>query len=281
MPENVLGIFREVLHSPEREFDDSEILRLVGKSLSGRGLNVVLKSPEEVMRESGVREIFRPGLVFIMCEQEKILDLLGGWEKDGAAVVNSTESILNTYRHRMTPLLQAAGVHIPKSDLVRTAGPVGSARGKVWIKRGDVHNTQKGDVSLAGSAEEIDRALKFLGSRGIRQAVIQEHVEGDLIKFYGIGNPGDDGRNFWFRWFYHRGQDLKKYAFSEGSLRNSVCSAASCLGLEIFGGDAIAAKDGRIFLIDINAWPSFALFRREASRVISEYLLSKIHSPTC
>ena len=36
--------------------------------------------------------------------------------------------------------------------------------------------------------------------------------------------------------------------------------------LEVYGGDAIATADGELVLLDLNAWPSFALYRDEAAR---------------
>ena len=42
------GIFREEAHSPGRETDDAEILRLTGKHLEARGFRVLLQSPEEI-----------------------------------------------------------------------------------------------------------------------------------------------------------------------------------------------------------------------------------------
>ena len=274
--QTAVGIFRETLHSPEREFDDLEILRLTGRRLSEQGLNVILKKPEEVLQD-GLPEDAQPDIFFVMCEQVKILSVLEAWEKKGATLVNRIEGILNTYRHRMTPLLKDAKVSMPKSDLVSTSKPVQGVQG-IWVKRGDVHNTQKGDVFFAKTENEVNDSLKSFHSRGISQAVLQEHVPGDLVKFYGIGDPSGEG-SFWFKWFYHKNQDLKKYPFSEESLKALTRAAARSLGLEVFGGDAIIAADGRMVLIDLNAWPSFALFRDEASLAISGCLLSKLKTP--
>jgi D-alanine-D-alanine ligase-like ATP-grasp enzyme len=51
-----------------------------------------------------------------------------------------------------------------------------------------------------------------------------------------------------------------------------VRRAAAALGLEVYGGDAIVTASGRIVLLDLNAWPSFALYREEAAERIAEYL---------
>src|SRR6266540_3446968 len=63
------GIWRERAHSPGRESDDTEILRLTGKHLEARGVQVVLKRPDEVIGTVDAR----PLGVFLMCEQSEIL----------------------------------------------------------------------------------------------------------------------------------------------------------------------------------------------------------------
>ncbi|HEY6930862.1 MAG TPA: hypothetical protein VJA66_14380, partial [Thermoanaerobaculia bacterium] len=112
-----------------------------------------------------------------------------------------------------------------------------------------------------------------LAARGIDRAVLQRHVPGDLIKFYGVGSPG--APLSWFEWFYHRDQTLSHHPFDPIELQTAVGNAARALGLEVFGGDAIAAGDGRIFLIDLNAWPSFALYRPIAAEKIAAHLVER------
>ena len=84
------------------------------------------------------------------------------------------------------------------------------------------------------------------------------------------GNGGD-----WFQWFYHRDQRLEGHAFSARELAAAASRAAAALGLEVFGGDAIATREGRIVVIDLNAWPSFALYREKASERIASYLAAR------
>jgi hypothetical protein len=51
-----------------------------------------------------------------------------------------------------------------------------------------------------------------------------------------------------------------------------VFDAAAALGLEIFGGDAIIQTNGEPMIIDLNAWPSYALYRDRAAQAIADYL---------
>jgi hypothetical protein len=143
----------------------------------------------------------------------------------------------------------------------------------LWVKRGDVHNTQEGDVTFATTVEAVQAALAGLAARGITHAVLQPHVEGDLVKFYGIGgNARPDGTPAWFRSFYHKNQTLRGYPLDPVDLGRAVRRAAAALGLEVYGGDAIVTAGGGLVLLDVNAWPSFALYRDEASAVIAGYL---------
>ena len=79
----------------------------------------------------------------------------------------------------------------------------------------------------------------------------------------------------WFEWFYHRDQRLERHPFHPADLTAAASRAAASLGLEVFGGDAIATRDGRVFVIDLNAWPSFALYRETASEKIASYLAAR------
>ncbi|HEY5813920.1 MAG TPA: hypothetical protein VIT23_14845 [Terrimicrobiaceae bacterium] len=277
----MFGIFRETLHSPDRVFDDYEILRLTAAALRLEGVDVDLIRPEGLPLSWWKAP--PPEVAFVMCEQERMLGPLSTWERQGTTLVNSVEAIRNTYRHRMVPLLSASSVLFPRSELMTTDSAEAEKHLKdlfrsvrsLWIKRGDVHNTQDGDVSRARSTAEALALLSAFQSRGVARAVIQEHIEGDLVKLYGIGESGET----WFRWFYHKDQKLQRHRFSEIALKDAFFRAAKALKLDIFGGDAVVASDGSAYIIDINAWPSFALFRNEASAAIARHILTKISDP--
>jgi len=261
------GVFREHAHSPGRESDDTEILRLTAKELEARGFQVTLKSPEEV---SGVAEP-RPHAMFLMCEGAALLEQLQAWESEGVYQVNRPIAVLNTYRERMLRLFKDAEIPFIDSRVVSTAGPNPDVPVPVWIKRADVHNTRDGDVVLATTRDDVTAALAALSRRGIPRALMQPNVEGDLIKFYGIGQAVSGEEPPWFRWFYHKGQRLVGHPVDERRLGRIVAGAAAALGLEVYGGDVIATARGLI-LLDLNAWPSFALYRDEAAAAIASYL---------
>ena len=63
----------------------------------------------------------------------------------------------------------------------------------------------KEDVSYVRHAEEAQEVLQEYFFRGIKRAVINKHLVGDLIKFYGMyGSP-------FFFWFYPFDDGHSKY----------------------------------------------------------------------
>jgi len=265
------GVYREIAHSPGRETDDAEILRAVGRELSDRGFTVSLLSHDELPEGEDARGV-APHL-FVMCERKPIVERLAAWERQGVRVVNRPEGIRNTDRERTIERFGRAGVPFPKSVLVPTGKRGGKGVGyPCWVKRGDVHATQVGDVAYAEGGAAVAAALGELSDRGIARAVLQEHVPGDLIKFYGVAGLEDRQSLSWFEWFYHRDQALSGHVFDPAELAAVAAQGARALGLEVFGGDAIATADGRVVLIDLNAWPSFALVRPAAATAIAALL---------
>jgi hypothetical protein len=269
------GVFRELAHSPGRETDDADILRAAGAALEADGFDVAYRTPDE-LPPPGSAGSDVPPFLFVMCERLEALARLRALERAGALVVNAPQAVENTYRDLTVGLFQKEGVAFPRSAIVPTAGRVPAvAAHPVWVKRADVHATQEGDVLFVDSDRALGRALDSFAARGIGRAVIQEHVPGDLLKFYGIGREGDGGEAPWFRSFYHRNQTLAGHRFDPEALRRTAFHAAAALGVEVFGGDAIAGPDGRLSIIDLNAWPSFALYRAEAGPRIARHLSAR------
>ena len=122
-------------------------------------------------------------------------------------------------------------------------------------------------------ADAVQAALAGLAARGITQAVLQPHVEGDLVKFYGIGgNARPDGTPAWFRSFYHKNQTLRGYPLDPVAARPHGAPGGGRAGARGLRRRRHRHPAGRIVLLDLNAWPSFALFREEAAERIAEHL---------
>jgi len=263
-----LSVFREITNSPHRENDDALILKGVSDELIKLGVSVYLIEPEiidEVVNEKW-------SCVIPMCENPENLEKIS---KIDAVFVNTVDSVYNCYRRNMFRLIMKNCPEIfPETEMRDMKDFPGippyfyDSRG-VWIKRGDVHNTCLHDVHYVKKWEDAFKVKEDFEKRNIKDVLIQKHIEGDLIKFYGVG-PGR-----WFTWFYHKPQVARKYPFNQDKLAENAARFASAVGVEVFGGDAIITSQQKIYIIDINSWPSFARVRDEAKKHIAKHIFSK------
>jgi hypothetical protein len=271
------GVFREVEHSPGRKADDAGILEAAGRRLAHAGFAVGYLEPGALTGH----ETALPSLAFAMCEGEKALERLRVWESRGVSVVNSPISIVNTHRERTIALLEGRGIPMPESRLLDSGRPISRDRkddglfAACWVKQATEHKTREGDVIFATDRASVEAALDRLRSRGLPSAVVQKHVEGDLVKFYGVSDATTPAAA-WFRWFYPKEHPAAGHPFDAGALGDIAYRAARALELDVWGGDAIVTRDGGIFVIDLNAWPSFALFREEAADHIAAHLAARL-----
>ena len=140
----------------------------------------------------------------------------------------------------------------------------------------------KEDVSYVRHPEEAQEVLQEYFLRGIKRAVINRHLVGDLIKFYGVRDTP------FFYWFYPFDEGHSKYGheavnghscgieFDVAGLRHICQQAADVLDVIVYGGDCIVDPDGTIRIIDFNDWPSFAPCRQEAAPHIAKAIIKKI-----
>ena len=173
------GVYREAAHSPGRIDDDAAILERVGAALAERGFGVELVEADALSETPSAN-------VFVMCERGAILDRLAAMEKSGSIVVNSPAAIRNTYRHRMIELFAQRQVPAPLSRIVATEAMKPRPADCMWVKRYDFHATEPEDVMYVASESGWREALRGFAARGIPFVVAQEHVAGDLVKFYGV-----------------------------------------------------------------------------------------------
>jgi hypothetical protein len=263
-----VGVLREPAHSPGRVDDDAAIMGRVGEVLAERGFSVELVAADAVIEEPVAN-------LFVMCERGAALDRLAAMEKQGSVVVNAPAAIRNTYRHRMVQLFAQHRVPAPMSWIVAADANKPRPADCAWVKRYDFHATQRDDVMYAASETGWREALRRFAERGIPFVIAQEHVPGDLVKFYGVRNGARTNDANWFQWFYHRDKGMLGHSFDPARLSKAGLDAAAALGLEVFGGDAVIKANGEPMIIDLNAWPSYALYRDRAAQAIADCLTER------
>lgn len=264
-----LAIFREITNSPNRESDDALILKAVCDELIRLGVKVHLIEPEvidDVLNEKW-------DCVVPMCENPQNLEKV---RKIDAVFINSVESVYNCYRIKMFDLVMRRCSDIFPQTEIRSMKDFPGEKPSfmdgygVWVKRGDVHNTCLHDVHYVKKWEDAINVKKDFETRNIKDVLIQKHISGDLIKFYGVGPRK------WFSWFYHKPSIVKNYKFDEKLLEEYAARFADAVGVEVYGGDAIVDENSRIYIIDINSWPSFARVRDKVKKEIANHIFSKL-----
>lgn len=258
---DVLCIAREAVYSPGKVEADRAILDTVAELLAPHGaVNVI--SADAALPAPAANT-----LVLAMCQGPAALTALRAWQRAGVRVVNTPDAIENCHRTRMLPALRRDGVPHPESVLVATDAPgvlPAWAADGAWLKRGDVHATCADDVALVREPNGLAKALEAFRRRGITTAALQRHVDGEVIKFYAV-------RGTFFAAFRNGGTLL---SVEDGERRAFVAlaeRAAAALQLEVFGGDLVRDANGRLWLIDLNDWPSYAPCRAAAAEAIAEY----------
>ncbi len=278
----IAGIMRAGAYSPNHIGNDAAIFNATAEQLRKRGMVVNIYSEEQFIAGEVKEDI-----IVNMCREMKSIMLLQQRENEGALVINSGYGIENCTRERMTRILVGHGIPYPESLIVNTDEAVTAAMHKAgfdraWIKRGDFHAMHKEDVSYVRHPEEAQEVLQEYFLRGIKRAVINRHLEGDLIKFYGVQDTP------FFYWFYPFEAGHSKYGheaingkargleFDRDYLRDICRKAGEVLDVKIYGGDCIVAPDGTIRIIDFNDWPSFAPCRQEAAPHIAKCIINTI-----
>ena len=254
----ILMIRRAKQFSPHSVENDRAILEAVAVRLSQRA-HVVMQSDERDLESSLSAE--KPDFIFSMARLPETLRLL---QTSGIKVVNTPSSVEQSSRRRLQELM--VSLHLPV--------PSGEPLHGYWVKRGDSAAQTAEDVVFAPDEEALAKAETQMRIRGIHDFLVSPHIQGDLVKFYGVLSAG------FFRYFYPTDDGLTKfgherlngeahhYPFDVSELRKCAEQLATAVGLEVYGGDCVVRSDGGFCLIDFNDWPSFSRCREEAADAI-------------
>jgi hypothetical protein len=271
-----LGIYREAEFSPGKVEHDAAILDAVLAELKRHGVEISVMSAARFVDDPQAGA----DLVLAMCQGERALGRLVALEHQGAIAVNAALSIRNCYRDLLCAGLVHAGVPVPTGALVRTGSrppdltPLGvlDLDAPMFVKRGDLHALAPDDVQRVESRGALRSALSGMAERGVSIAYVQQAVEGRVVKFYGVSGG---------EYFAALDEDGGAKSIPDHlrlELARSAAAAATTLGLETWGGDAVIDGE-RFMMIDFNDWPSFSRVREAAARAIARRCLMLARRP--
>jgi len=256
----VLALFRHPRFSPNSVENDRGIMMAVVRRLQQKGHQVVAMQEEARWQDKA-----DCNCIFTMGRLPETLECL---RHQRARVVNSSESIDNCSRSRLEATMRL--LNIPAAPAKGNSG--------YWLKRGDACAQEAGDVVYAASETALEESIAVFRRRGITDYTVSAHVEGDLVKFYGVRTTG------FFRFFYPtddgqtkfgdeaRNGEARHYAFETEVLHTETERLAEAIGIYVYGGDCIVRPDGTFCIIDFNDWPSFSRCREEAAEAIASLI---------
>ncbi len=273
---NIATIDRNPRHSPQMQENDAAIMRCIEKELASMGVK---------SKKFGENEDIPPQYTVIlhMSRTQHTLARLEKLEAQGTVVINTPRAVRNCSRRAMVELLHKNNIPQPEYKIISNKEELPPITHPQWIKKGEGWSCIKEDIAYVTTEAEAGEAFDTIRANGCNNVVLCRHIEGDIVKFYGIGNS-------FFKHHYPCVEKTKfglekingvqqKYPFDATRLQNTAFAAAAALQLDIFGGDAIVTPQGEIYIIDINDFPSFSAIREEAAREIARLLIQKTEKP--
>lgn len=265
-------ISRNPENSPNMADKDAAILECVKGELEKAGADVTAVNDERMPEDIDV--------VCHMSRDLKVLEVLKTAERAGIAVLNSPTAVENCSRTRTMEILEKEGIAQPQFLIADSHEALKEMPYPAWIKRGEGWSCHKDDIRYAKDYAEAREAVEAMQERGIKSFVYTRHIEGDLIKFYGVEER-------YFSYCYPQSGQTKfgleeingvprRLPFDADAMRSMVFRAAKATGLKIYGGDCIVNDKGEIAIIDLNDFPSFSAVREEAAKEIAKTIMNSI-----
>lgn len=211
-----------------------------------------------------------------MARSNEALGILEEVGRGGKLVVNPVCGVRLCQRSKICQLMAENNIPQPPTD------DIADTSTGYWIKRGDMAAQSHEDVAFCKDNVELEHAKELFAIRGISDYIVQVHVKGDLVKFYGVEGtgffatfyPSDDGHSK-FGDEMLNGQ-AHHYAYNHELLTATASKLSQLAHTPIYGGDAIIRPDGSFVIIDFNDWPSFSRCRTEAVDAIRSLVLRRL-----
>ena len=267
----VCAVKRKECFSPNSVEKDTAILLAVVEAVRNKGHEVTCVDEDSNLlkcygKQADVTPLFDVWLS--MGRSKSTLDVLKREQSLGAKVLNSAWGVETCQRNLLQHLMVENG--IPVAD--------GKGNDGYWVKRADMAAISHDDVVFAPTLEAVSETVERFAKRGITQTLVQPHIVGDVVKFYGVQGtgffrifyPGDDGQTKF-------GDETMNgvphhYDFTTNSLQKDAESLSRLTQVPIYGGDCVVQPSGEYKIIDFNDWPSFSRCRHEAAQAIASLI---------
>lgn len=295
----IVGISRDEQFSPRMTEADAAIFEAVAARLEAHGHEVTrlpesalcFEYPHDRPQYDAATEarLAEADAFFTMARSHKVLfELERLFQLRPRPCVNTTDGIfICSDRWLLHCHMQDAGLPLPATTLAQTYlhcegedipsayDLVPQAAYPLWLKRTNGHTEVPEDVVFVESPEAAFPVLDDFFRRMHTLVALCEHVEGDLVKFYGVEGTG------FFDWDYAAPTHSKfgleavngaahRYEFDASALQEGCERLAKAIGVPVYGGDAVVRSDGSFAVIDFNDWPSFSRCRERAAVAIVE-----------
>ena len=270
----ICAVRRRECFSPNSIENDAAIIDAVANILRDAGHEVISVTEVSELFTNynschGNKPLFDCWLT--MGRMQTTLDVLKSEQQLGALVINSANGVENCRRDVLTRLMREGGIPAPNDE----------GENGYWLKRADMAAQTHDDVVFAANKEQAAEAVAKFAARGIQQIVVQAHVIGDLVKFYGVQGTG------FFKCFYPGDDDISKfgdetingtphhYTFDRDALQCHAEQLSMMADVKVYGGDCVVMENGDYCIIDFNDWPSFSRCRHDAALAIASLVTAQ------
>ena len=272
----ILALTRDPQFSPNSVEKDRAILMAVVDRLRALGHHVDVGAGPVPARDAGpMPSPCSYDVILSMGRLPQTLAWLKTLQEQGVRVINTPQAVeLCSRRSALVRMMQEYDIPMAPCRSGHLCS-VEENEGPYWLKRGDACAQSQGDIVFCPDDAALYAAIAHFKARAITDYVVSEHVDGDLLKFYGVADTG------FFRCFYPTDDGQSKfgdeqhngtahhYSFDQAELQRQAERLAAIIGIEVYGGDAIIRSDGSFCIIDFNDWPSFSRCREEAAKAIT------------
>ena len=271
MNKKILLVHRAHRFSPNCVERDAAVLSAIQQALKARDFQV------QHIDEDAITDEFlqtAPPLIISMARSKETLLHLALYEQQGGRIIwNSPEALLTNTRAEQVKHFLTSDIPLPPTELT-TIPHATTLNFPIWVKSGGGDAEQETDVRYFATHAE----LLLADFPSTTPYVVSEHVEGDLVKFYGVaGTP--------FFYVYYPTNFSKfglekyngtpqSYSFDRIALQQIATKAAAFCGFTLYGGDCIVRPDGTFALIDFNDFPSFAPCANEAAKALVDCIIN-------